>query len=62
MNVWLKHISGIFFFSARLSLAGVNISGDLKKPGYAIPFGTLTASLFTFVVYILLGKLFNVIT
>lgn len=28
----------------------------MKKPGYAIPFGTLGASVFTFIVYLLLGE------
>ena len=42
----------IFFPAATGILAGVNISGDLKDPGYAIPKGTLTAIILTTTVYI----------
>ena len=42
----------IFFPAATGILAGVNISGDLKNPGYAIPKGTFTAVGLTTVVYI----------
>lgn len=45
----------IFFPAATGILAGVNISGDLKDPGYAIPKGTLTAIVLTTVVYVLLA-------
>lgn len=52
----------IFFPAATGILAGVNISGDLKDPGYAIPKGTFTAIVLTTVVYIGLAWLIGAST
>lgn len=48
-------VFAVFFPAATGILAGVNISGDLKNPGQAIPKGTLLAILISSCVYLLLA-------
>ena len=49
------HALGIFFPAATGIMAGANISGELRKPQHAIPWGTLYAVGSSTIVYILLG-------
>jgi len=53
----LQYAFGILFPACTGILTGANLSGDLERPDNDIPVGTMSANVFTFVIYIGLAAL-----